>query len=206
MSRLGASTANADSHEINDLNKQQHGETMEGRSSTLDRLTRPFDAARLTPASARHGLSGCVFFKHQLHENQIKPSVEFAADRAKLARARETEPRVQPQRRLVRCFDPSHHHVLPHGAGARNQFIHQAMTDASSSCGRVDIDGMLDRVAIAVPWPEGAERRISQNIRAFGGDQDRKAGLPVFGEPGDPLLQTGSCSFQIAVVFATASL
>jgi hypothetical protein len=46
MSRLGASTANADSHEINDLNKQQHGETMEadrqpwivsrGRSTLLD--------------------------------------------------------------------------------------------------------------------------------------------------------------------------
>jgi hypothetical protein len=105
--------------------------------------------------------------------------------------SRETKPRVQSQRWLVRCFYPSHHHVLLHGAGARNQLIHQATTDATPSRGRIDIYGMLDRVAVAIPWPEGGKRRVSQNIRAFGGDQNRKAGLPAFGEPGDSLLETG---------------
>src|SRR5689334_14068704 len=50
---------------------------------------------------------------------------------------------------------------------------------------------MLHRVTIAVPRPEGAKRRIAENVALLHRHEDRVAGLPTFVEPGHPQLKAG---------------
>jgi len=65
---------------------------------------------------------------------------------------------------------------------------------------------MLDRVAVAIPWPEGGKRRVCQNIRASGGDQNGKPDCRRWASQAIRCSRLEGCSFQVAAVFATASL
>src|ERR1700730_6287780 len=89
----------------------------------------------------------------------------------------EAKPRMQPQGWLVGRLDARHHDVLAHAAGARDQSIHQGVADAHPARGAVDIDGMLDGMAIAIPRAKRTERRVAQDIRACSSNDDGIAGL-----------------------------
>jgi hypothetical protein len=74
-----------------------------------------------------------LIFQHQLHEDQVEPSIELSADRPEMTDLREAKPRMQPQRRLVGCLYARDHDMFDHCAGARDQSHHQVVADAKLS-------------------------------------------------------------------------
>src|SRR5579871_6166939 len=81
--------------------------------------------------------------------------------------------------------------MLFHGVGARNQSGNQSITDAMPSRGAIDINGMLHRIAIAIPWPERAERRVAEDVCPLSRDEDWVTRLLALREPCNSRLQAG---------------
>src|SRR5262245_2289369 len=108
-----------------------------------------------------------------------------------MASLHKAEPRMQSQGRLVGRLYASDHGMLVHVLRAQDQSIHQGMADTVSARGAVNIDGMLDRMPITIPGPEGPERRITQDIWAVCRNHDRISGLLALVQPGNTRFKTG---------------
>src|SRR5688572_10412139 len=96
-------------------------------------------------------LSRCIRLKQLLHENDVEPAVELAADFGELGDAGEAC-------RFEQCEDgggftaaPADQRVMAGGAGALDQVRQQRAADAAPMAVVVDVDGEFDAVAVGRP-------------------------------------------------------
>ena len=126
-----------------------------------------------------------------LHQNQIEPAAEFAADLRHSRDLVKAQRRVQPDRCGVGAFDAGHHHVLAQEARPGDQGRQQGTADALAMDRRIDIDGVLHGVPVAVERPEITEAGKTDNRPGGLGDQHGIAPPPPVRQPSLALRQIG---------------
>src|SRR3954447_6176128 len=88
-----------------------------------------------------------------LHEHEVEPAVELATDLGHAGDDLETDALVEHDRLDVRGVDRGHHHVDVGGAGVLDERLEQHASETAAPVVLVDVDGVLDGVAVAGPAP-----------------------------------------------------
>src|SRR5689334_13572111 len=92
--------------------------------------------------------------QNTLHEDEIEPAAELASDLGHACDFRKAHARVQTDRSLIAAVDASDQHMLAERSRSRDQFANDEAAEAMSAVIAVDVDAVLDAVAIAGPGAE----------------------------------------------------
>jgi hypothetical protein len=88
--------------------------------------------------------------KLPLHEQEIEPPVELAADPAEMRNWLEAEPNMKRQRSRILGIDPADHHMLPHRFGEHQELRHQGTANAAPATLRLHMDRMFDGPSVVL--------------------------------------------------------
>ena len=114
---------------------------------------------------------------------------------------------MQLNRGLITGFDAGHHHMLADLPRPCDQGDQQRFANPFTAMRLMDIHRVFYGMAIAVLCAPVAERRIADRlVRAVHRHQHRVARRLPFADPRRAIGASTVCSFQMAVLFNTASL
>lgn len=114
-----------------------------------------------------------LFLQQSLIENQVEPSVELSPDLRQVPDFREPQFLVQSHAGMVLAVDAGDHRVQSLRTRTVEQSAEQRYAEPSPADTRVEIDRVLDGVAITWPASKRPIRRIADDVVVAAGDEHR---------------------------------
>src|SRR4029079_1432721 len=97
--------------------------------------------------------------QHALHQDDVEPATELAADLTFAADLLEAAPLVERDRRVVTADDACHHRVEAVVGGDAEELAQQELADAVAPALPVHVHGVLDGGRVCGPGAKGRQRR-----------------------------------------------
>lgn len=105
------------------------------------------------------------FVEHELHENQIEPTSELASDFGHARDLGKAGSCVQCKRGFIAGVDAGEEDVLAERGCGPDEFVDEDPADVAPALLGMDVDAVLDTIAIGWPSSEIAERAVAENGR-----------------------------------------
>ena len=126
---------------------------------------------------------------HALHDHDVEPPAELAADLAFGADDLEAAPPVQRDRRVVPADDPCDHRVVPVLLGEPDELGEQLAADPGAAMVGADVDRVLHGREVRRPLLVGRERSEPDDLADLVDRHDRRVPAAVLLDPRDLVLE-----------------
>jgi hypothetical protein len=134
----------------------------------------------------RHSIS----LKHLLHPDHIEPATVLVADFFEVGNFNEAEFGVKRDTGLLIGVDATEDSVVADLFGEFNEFAEEKRAEAFALMFVMQVNGVLDAVAVGLAWMEAAERSPADDLAVFFCDDDGMLGAMRV-KPVTPLLRRG---------------
>ena len=124
-----------------------------------------------------------MFTASSVHQDDVEPAAEFAADLTFAADLLEATLGVQRDRRVVTADDARDHRVEAVISGEPEQVAEQELADAPAAVVALHVHGVLDGRRIGRPGPKGRQRREAVDLVAIVDRDDRGVPARVLRDP-----------------------